>query len=483
MSKHQFSTRERYALWMAYDKKCTYCREPVRFAAVAVDHIIPEWLIGEPDRLALVWQELDLPADFDLNDFANWACAHTSCNCLKGGTIFGKGAASYYLQRARALLPKVRAYSERYSKEQKADDLLASLERGIEAKLIEQEDLRRLIAAFGKDAPSVGPSSQEPLLTVDEVVTVSAAFEWEMQRLLASHSITGIKLAYLAKKAIEEEGDFKLAEEAFFYLIRLGTARIERGYGGSVISPLPCANPCTSALNVLRYCRRDYGLVASVLHRARFFALIGDAPFGELSQPDSIPHKSILVLVDVLGCAALDAVADGAKWFVDMVARELAMILLSVGFALDRKGIAIPDPPTQRWIAGDGQRWVADGQDPALLPVVRLGDVIGRLPQPAFDQAVAAINYRVDVDPIKVDKGKGDEEANAMHWISAWSVVPRSALTWLAVKDEPARLRCQVAVDAATEQGKRVAHRLRAYLQAERELIWKPRPPATPAGG
>ena len=49
----------------------TTAREPVNLRTMQVDHLIPESLMNDPQRLGEVLASLGRPPDFDLNSYAN----------------------------------------------------------------------------------------------------------------------------------------------------------------------------------------------------------------------------------------------------------------------------------------------------------------------------------------------------------------------------------------------------------------------------
>src|SRR5688572_21907761 len=88
MAKHDFTPAERYAVWMVHGEKCYICTQPVDLKSMEVDHIIPESLLEDPDRLAEILTWLGRPEGFSLNSFANWMPACRPCNGKKADLIF-----------------------------------------------------------------------------------------------------------------------------------------------------------------------------------------------------------------------------------------------------------------------------------------------------------------------------------------------------------------------------------------------------------
>lgn len=87
MAHYKFSAAERYAVFTVHNEKCWLCGEPIGLLETEVDHVIPETLIGDI-ALPIVLAELGLPAEFDINSFANWMPAHRRCNGEKSDTVF-----------------------------------------------------------------------------------------------------------------------------------------------------------------------------------------------------------------------------------------------------------------------------------------------------------------------------------------------------------------------------------------------------------
>src|SRR5882724_3034060 len=88
MAKRQFSDAERYAVYTVHGEKCYMCGEPIDLFTIEVDHIIPETLLGDSERLATILTDYGLPGDFDLQSFSNWLPACGRCNNRKRSRAF-----------------------------------------------------------------------------------------------------------------------------------------------------------------------------------------------------------------------------------------------------------------------------------------------------------------------------------------------------------------------------------------------------------
>lgn len=86
-SKKRFTQAERYAVWQCGDHKCWLCLKPIGLFETTVDHILPEQLLGDDTLRDSILLEWGLPLDFNINDYANWAPAHSICNSQKGNDV------------------------------------------------------------------------------------------------------------------------------------------------------------------------------------------------------------------------------------------------------------------------------------------------------------------------------------------------------------------------------------------------------------
>jgi hypothetical protein len=76
---------------------------------MAVDHVIPEYLIENEAMLKQVLSDYGLSPEFDLNSFENWLPAHGSCNRQKHDHIFRPTPLiQLWIDRARAKAAKAR---------------------------------------------------------------------------------------------------------------------------------------------------------------------------------------------------------------------------------------------------------------------------------------------------------------------------------------------------------------------------------------
>ncbi|MBL7113985.1 MAG: HNH endonuclease [Bacteroidales bacterium] len=87
MIKKTFNTPERYAIWKSLGPKCSWCKTPVEYQDCHIDHIIPEKLLEDEEKLKEVINNYALEESFDINSFENWVPVHPSCNLTKGDDV------------------------------------------------------------------------------------------------------------------------------------------------------------------------------------------------------------------------------------------------------------------------------------------------------------------------------------------------------------------------------------------------------------
>jgi hypothetical protein len=189
---------KRQALWHAHNKRCAYCREPLSFGDLCVDHIIPQGLGNQPDELAKILSDLELCDDFDLFDYGNWAPSHARCNLQKGKTVLERGAAQFFLAIASDKSQAAREKEESLTIALKPDRLKADLLLGIEQGLIQKSEIIRIL----ETAPVEVQSDTDPLvisfganiyelsdteaLPADAPSDQPALYDW-LERLLQEH--------------------------------------------------------------------------------------------------------------------------------------------------------------------------------------------------------------------------------------------------------------------------------------------------------
>lgn len=71
MSDQTFDIFFRESIWLAFDKKCFYCGGALLFAAMHIDHVLPEYLLGQIQTLSTILariskREFDIRSPYNL---------------------------------------------------------------------------------------------------------------------------------------------------------------------------------------------------------------------------------------------------------------------------------------------------------------------------------------------------------------------------------------------------------------------------------
>lgn len=86
MSTTKLSDIQRQAVWEIYDRLCFYCRQPVFFKNINIDHFIPRSVKDLKKTVA----DYGLPSSFEIESYENYLLACQNCNFRKSGYIFSE---------------------------------------------------------------------------------------------------------------------------------------------------------------------------------------------------------------------------------------------------------------------------------------------------------------------------------------------------------------------------------------------------------
>jgi len=148
MGKYRFSTEQRFALWRTYRKRCFYCREPINFHDVTIDHVVPEYLLDKPEELQRVMIEYGLSADFSINDYCNWVPCHGRCNREKGTMIYRRSPKLItILETVKKQARKAKTEEQRIRKNLKKGELLGKLGIALEKGIVAKDEVAAILDA------------------------------------------------------------------------------------------------------------------------------------------------------------------------------------------------------------------------------------------------------------------------------------------------------------------------------------------------
>jgi hypothetical protein len=166
MNKRKFSHSERYAVWVTHERRCWLCLEPLRLIETTIDHVIPETLLHDEERLVEVLAEYGVPLSFNINGFENWLPCHNHCNQKKGNTVFTFTPANkLILDRLAALAPKAQHTANAVKADASKDKLFGKISVAVEEQAITLEHLQELMEELG--APPLAASAPVNMIRLD----------------------------------------------------------------------------------------------------------------------------------------------------------------------------------------------------------------------------------------------------------------------------------------------------------------------------
>jgi hypothetical protein len=127
------SVVERIAIWTAHSKRCAYCEEPLNYADLEIDHIIPRSLRKMPQELQDLLAQLSLQANFDLDSHENLLPTHGDCNFRKKDRVFSQANVRFFLEIAQGKLSTIRGLIRQIEIESSREKLLALVEAALQS--------------------------------------------------------------------------------------------------------------------------------------------------------------------------------------------------------------------------------------------------------------------------------------------------------------------------------------------------------------
>lgn len=118
----------RESLFRGYNKRCVYCRNPLLFRNMQIDHIIPK-SYGKERAIS----NYGLNPDFELDSYYNLVPSCASCNNIKRAKIYNKIQTLFILNEVKSKVP----YIERIEKQLRKIDLTEEFSMTIKRALNE----------------------------------------------------------------------------------------------------------------------------------------------------------------------------------------------------------------------------------------------------------------------------------------------------------------------------------------------------------
>lgn len=130
---------DRYAFFLAYDRVCAYCREPLRFDDFEIEHIVPRRLSEDSVEWQRVLQTLGLPEDFDVESDRNRMAACGRCNRRKAGELLL--SIGILLNFAEKKVAQIRNLRDTQLTDRQRQKLLANIQRELDQDASFRQDL------------------------------------------------------------------------------------------------------------------------------------------------------------------------------------------------------------------------------------------------------------------------------------------------------------------------------------------------------
>jgi hypothetical protein len=155
VSKYKFSEAKKISIWQGDERKCFYCRVPVPYSELQIDHIVPETISS--DQLAKL-QSSVLPTNFEINFVCNTVACHQGCNGRKSAFEFDPKTIGFYVGMASRRSAKVQKIMDDFEVEKNNGNLLSTLRLRLEKEHLTQA---AVLADLG-DLPTPTQTSSDP---------------------------------------------------------------------------------------------------------------------------------------------------------------------------------------------------------------------------------------------------------------------------------------------------------------------------------
>ena len=191
------NTLQRRAVWEVHAKRCNYCREPLLFRALELDHIIPRKLAANTAEWSQLRSEECLDDNFDIDGFENLVPACRRCNAAKAAMAFAPGRITIELNIARRFKPRIEELVRKLEEIDYRDRVHAALATGIASGQVKMEDLLQLEQKVRNDAgifrlsPSAWLFAEQPMLDIN----ITEAERYLSKRInLPTSMVEGLRL-------------------------------------------------------------------------------------------------------------------------------------------------------------------------------------------------------------------------------------------------------------------------------------------------
>lgn len=138
----------RQALWEAHGHRCGYCLNPLKFAEMEVEHIVP---LAFQDLPGEEWQitakKNGLPPSFEFEAPTNFLPSCRTCNRRKGSEFLIRDGTILLLSIAERMAPRVVELSEWFRQEDDKDRQRFALAGALDAGTLTKEDVQNVVSS------------------------------------------------------------------------------------------------------------------------------------------------------------------------------------------------------------------------------------------------------------------------------------------------------------------------------------------------
>ena len=160
-------------MWTVHGERCWLCRQPMNYAEMHIDHIIPESLENSKE-LKEVLDEFGLPSNFSLNGWGNWMPAHGPCNVDKKEHVFEP--APIVLKQIDVALRKsneAQKIHDKFLTDRKLETAFAQVMQAFEDGGLSESQLMELAKAAAREhAPNRAPEMRDQPVMLAPGLTV-----------------------------------------------------------------------------------------------------------------------------------------------------------------------------------------------------------------------------------------------------------------------------------------------------------------------
>lgn len=168
MANQKFSDKFRECLWKVHKEKCLYCENPIRFFDLEIDHLIPEYLIDNPEEFELKKTEYGLEKTFDIQGVENLAPSCSKCNNSKSSNFFTIGQTAIFLAKIKARKNAFDECLNSKDKFRKLDNILLSIDRAIKNEVFSKSELSEALTNKGYISATNFNISSKQIITASE---------------------------------------------------------------------------------------------------------------------------------------------------------------------------------------------------------------------------------------------------------------------------------------------------------------------------